>query len=87
MWKMVSAAHLQIAAGTEALLPSQGLGSSSIDVIEHLNAPAAPAELPILFCLLEPAKLLMAGFDGCSGWTSCGVAPIYRARVPFHTTY
>lgn len=60
----MSAAYLQTAAGTESLLPSQGLGSSSMDVIEHSNTPAAPAELPTLFCLLEVAKLLMAGFDG-----------------------
>lgn len=86
-WKLVSAAHLQTAAGTEPSLPSQGLGSISIDVIEHSNASAAPAELAILFCLLEAAKLLLAGFDGCSGWTRCGVAPICRARVPFHMTY
>lgn len=86
-WKLVSAARLQTAAGTEPLRPSQGLGSSSIDVIEHLNACAAPAELLILFGLLEPAKLLMAGFDGCSVWNRCGVAPIHRARVPSYMIY
>lgn len=86
-WELVSAARLQTAASTEPLRPSQGLGSSSIDVIEHLNASAAPAELLILFCLFEPAKLLMAGFDGCSGWNRCGVAPIHRARVPSYMIY
>lgn len=61
--KPASAARLQTAAGAEPGLPSPGLGSSGVDVIELSNTFVAPVELSILFCHLEPARLLMSGSD------------------------